>query len=100
MLSYFLVRPQRDDLTVSIVGEQTPESRDFTVPGDISSAAFWLVAAAAQPRSHLLVKDVGLNETRTGCWRYYCVWERTCVKLSRKWTKASRTDRWKSRGTP
>ncbi len=66
MLSYFLVRPQRDDLTVSIVGEQTPESRDFTVPGDVSSAAFWLVAAAAQPRSHLLVKDVGLNETRTG----------------------------------
>jgi 3-phosphoshikimate 1-carboxyvinyltransferase len=66
MLSYFLVRPQRDDLTVSIVGEQTPESRDFSVPGDISSAAFWLVAAAAQPRSHLLVKDVGLNETRTG----------------------------------
>ena len=66
MLSYFLVRPQRDDLTVSITGEQTPESRDFTVPGDISSAAFWLAAAAAQPRSHLLVKNVGLNETRTG----------------------------------
>jgi 3-phosphoshikimate 1-carboxyvinyltransferase len=66
MLSYFLVRPQRDDLTVSIFGEQTPESRDFTVPGDISSAAFWLVAAAAQPRSHLIVQDVGLNETRTG----------------------------------
>ena len=66
MLSYFLVRPQRDDLTVSITGEQTPESRDFTVPGDISSAAFWLVAAAAQSRSHLLVKNVGLNETRTG----------------------------------
>ncbi len=66
MLNYFLVRPQREDLTVSIAGEQTPESRDFTVPGDISSAAFWLVAAAAQPRSHLLVKDVGLNKTRTG----------------------------------
>jgi len=66
MLSYFLVRPLRDDLTVSIMGDQTPESRDFTVPGDISSAAFWLVAAAAQPKSHLLVKDVGLNETRTG----------------------------------
>ena len=66
ILSYFLVRPQREDLTVSLVGEQTPESRDFTVPGDISSAAFWLVAAAAQPHSHLLVKEVGLNETRTG----------------------------------
>jgi 3-phosphoshikimate 1-carboxyvinyltransferase len=66
MLSYYLVRPQIDDLTISVVGGQTPESRDFIVPGDISSAAFWLVAAAAQPRSHLLVKDVGLNETRTG----------------------------------
>ncbi len=66
MLSYFLVRPQKDDLSVSIHGEQTPESRDFTVPGDISSAAFWLVAAAARAHSHLLVKDVGLNETRTG----------------------------------
>ncbi len=66
MLEYFLVRPQKVDLTVSIHGGQTPESRDFQVPGDISSAAFWLVAAAAQPRSHLLVKNVGLNETRTG----------------------------------
>jgi len=66
MLSYFLVRPTRNELSVSIVGGQTPESRDFQVPGDISSAAFWLVAAAAQPGAHLLVKEVGLNETRTG----------------------------------
>ena len=66
MLQYFLVSTQKDDLSVSIFGDQVPESRDFTVPGDISSAAFWLAAAAAQPRSHLLVKDVGLNETRTG----------------------------------
>jgi 3-phosphoshikimate 1-carboxyvinyltransferase len=36
------------------------------VPGDISSAAFWLVAAAAQPGSRLLVRNVGLNPTRTG----------------------------------
>ena len=36
------------------------------MPGDISSAAFWLVAAAAQPRSRLLIKNVGLNKTRTG----------------------------------
>lgn len=66
MLNYFLVRPQKNDLSVSIVGGQVPESRDFTVPGDISSAAFWMVAAAAQPGSHLRIKDVGLNETRTG----------------------------------
>ena len=66
MLEYFLVAPKKNELTVSIYGGQTPESRDFQVPGDISSAAFWLVAAAAQPRSHLLVKNVGLNQTRTG----------------------------------
>lgn len=66
MLEYFLIRPQKNDLTVSLHGGLTPESRDFQVPGDISSAAFWLVAAAAQPRSHLLVKNVGLNGTRTG----------------------------------
>jgi len=66
MLEYFLIRPQKADLTVSIHGGQTPESRDFQIPGDISSAAFWMVAAAAQPRSHLLIKNVGLNETRTG----------------------------------
>lgn len=66
MLEYFLVRPQKHELTVSLHGGQTPESRDFTVPGDISSAAFWLVAAGAQPRSQLLVKNVGLNKTRTG----------------------------------
>jgi 3-phosphoshikimate 1-carboxyvinyltransferase len=66
MLEYFLVRPQKHELTVTIHGEQVPESRDFQVPGDISSAAFWMVAAAAQPRAHMLLKNIGLNETRTG----------------------------------
>jgi 3-phosphoshikimate 1-carboxyvinyltransferase len=65
MLNYFLVRAQRDDEGVTVFGGQVPESRDFSIPGDISSAAFWLVAAAAQPGGHLLVRDVGLNETRT-----------------------------------
>jgi 3-phosphoshikimate 1-carboxyvinyltransferase len=66
MLRYFLVRPQRSDLKVSIIGGQTPESRNFTVPGDLSSAAFWMAAAAAHPASNLLVDNVGLNKTRTG----------------------------------
>src|SRR5213592_3343687 len=66
MLNYFLVRTVKDDNdTVTVFGDQVPESRDFTIPGDISSAAFWLVAAAVQPRGHLLVRDVGLNNTRT-----------------------------------
>lgn len=70
MLEYFLVKLRRDESdgcrSVSLLGGQTLESRDFAVPGDISSAAFWLVAAAAQPGSRLLVKNVGLNPTRTG----------------------------------
>ena len=66
MLNYFLVRTAKEeDGGVSIFGDQVPESRDFTIPGDISSAAFWLVAAAAQPGGHLLVRDCGLNDTRT-----------------------------------
>ena len=65
MLDYFLVPTQKDNGAISIFGDQTPESRDFSIPGDLSSAAFWMVAAAAQPGGHLLVRDVGLNETRT-----------------------------------
>src|SRR5438552_8700896 len=66
MLNYFLVRSTiEDDGSVSVFGEQVPESRDFDIPGDISSAAFWLVAAAAQSRGHLLIRDIGLNDTRT-----------------------------------
>ena len=66
LLNYFLVRTARDvGGSVTVFGDQVPESRDFTIPGDISSAAFWLVAAAAQPRGHLLVRGVGLNDTRT-----------------------------------
>src|SRR5213075_512159 len=66
MMNYFLVRTAREENgAISIFGDQVPESRDFAIPGDISSASFWLVAAAAQPGGHLLVRDVGLNDTRT-----------------------------------
>ena len=66
LLNYFLVRTAQDDNgNITVFGDQVPESRDFTIPGDISSAAFWLAAAAAQPRGHLLVRGVGLNHTRT-----------------------------------
>jgi len=66
MLEYFQVRPIRLGNEITVYGGQTLESRDFEVPGDVSSAAFWLVAAAAQPGAHLLIENVGLNPTRTG----------------------------------
>jgi 3-phosphoshikimate 1-carboxyvinyltransferase len=66
LFNYFLVRTAKNgDGSISVFGDQVPESRDFTIPGDISSAAFWLVAAAAQPAGHLLVREIGLNDTRT-----------------------------------
>src|SRR5438046_1705401 len=66
MLNYFLVRTTTEaNGNVTVFGDQVPESRDFDIPGDISSAAFWLVAAAAQRRGHLLIRNVGLNDTRT-----------------------------------
>src|SRR5437870_5450428 len=66
MFDYVLVRIAVDGSgSVTVFGDQVPESRDFAIPGDISSAAFWLVAAAAQRRGHLLVREVGLNHTRT-----------------------------------
>ena len=41
-------------------------SIDLTIPGDVSSAAFWIVGALIHPNSNLLLKNVGLNSLRTG----------------------------------
>ncbi len=40
--------------------------QNILIPGDISSAAFWMIAASIVPDSDILVKNVGLNPTRTG----------------------------------
>lgn len=66
LFDFFQVRTIRQEHEVFLVGEQTLESRDFLVPGDLSSAALWVVAAAAMPGSHLCIRGVGLNETRAG----------------------------------
>ena len=65
MMASFGITTRREGNAISLDGGQIPQACDFTVPGDISSAAFWLVAAAAIPGSRLLIKDVGLNPTRT-----------------------------------
>ncbi|MDQ2892381.1 MAG: 3-phosphoshikimate 1-carboxyvinyltransferase [Pseudomonadota bacterium] len=51
---------------ISITGEAELSPQSITVPGDPSSAAFWLVAASIVPGSDLVVANVGLNPTRTG----------------------------------
>lgn len=66
MLGFFQVRTVRQENETLLEGGQILESRDFLVPGDLSSAALWVVAAAATPGAHLCIRGVGLNETRTG----------------------------------
>jgi 3-phosphoshikimate 1-carboxyvinyltransferase len=64
-LTAFGRAPEVAGLTVSILGGQSPIAQSLAIPGDFSSAAFWMVAAAG-PGSRLEILDVGLNPTRTG----------------------------------
>ncbi|SNZ10361.1 3-phosphoshikimate 1-carboxyvinyltransferase [Terribacillus aidingensis] len=66
MLTSFGAQVDVSGTTVTIVGGQTLQAADVYVPGDISSAAFFLVAACLVPGSHVTLKNVGLNPTRTG----------------------------------
>jgi 3-phosphoshikimate 1-carboxyvinyltransferase len=51
---------------ISITGPQHLTGQEVTVPGDISSAAFFLVAGAITPNSEITLTNVGMNPTRTG----------------------------------
>jgi 3-phosphoshikimate 1-carboxyvinyltransferase len=54
------------DTEVTITPGATLRGQNVVVPGDISSAAFWLVAGAITPGAELTVENVGLNPSRTG----------------------------------
>lgn len=66
MLEAFGVTITTEGNTIRMDGKQDLTATDIYVPGDISSAAFFLAGAAAKPGSSLLLKKVGLNPTRTG----------------------------------
>jgi len=51
---------------VSVTPGASLQGQDVVVPGDISSAAFWLVAGAITPGADLTIENVGLNPSRTG----------------------------------
>lgn len=55
-----------DGLTAAVHGRPRLVGQRVAVPGDISSAAFFLVAAAIVPGSEVLIRSVGVNPTRTG----------------------------------
>ena len=55
-----------NNLEVSVKGRAHLKPLDMTVPGDFSSAAFFIAAGAVVPGSEILIRDVGINPTRTG----------------------------------
>ncbi len=66
MLTYFGVGLKRAGLKVTIEGRQTLHGRELSIPGDISSASFFMIGAAILPGSKLSILDAGVNPARTG----------------------------------
>jgi 3-phosphoshikimate 1-carboxyvinyltransferase len=66
MLTAFGARVTVDGNTVRLQGRPALKGQTVSVPGDISSAAFLLVAASITPGSDLLIRNVGVNPTRSG----------------------------------
>lgn len=66
MLHHFGADIQVEDKTIRLVGGQKLNGTHVVVPGDISSAAFFLAAGSIVPKSKITLTDVGLNPTRTG----------------------------------
>lgn len=66
MLEAFGAQVEREDLRVRVKGLSQLKAQKVLVPGDLSSAAFLLVAGLVVPNSRLIIKSVGLNPTRNG----------------------------------
>lgn len=66
MLKQFGANIEMEDGVISIEGGQQLHGTHIDVPGDISSAAFFLVAGAIVPNSEVVLKNVGINPTRAG----------------------------------
>lgn len=69
MLNYFGAQVDSEGTTASILPEPILEGRDVKVPGDISSAAYFIAAGLLTPGSEILLENVGINPTRDGFLR-------------------------------
>ena len=61
----FGVRVQKNGEAISVAGGQRLSARELSVPGDVSSATFWMALAAGTPGADIEIEGVGLNPTRT-----------------------------------
>lgn len=66
MLSHFGARVTSEGTTASISPDPELHGLDISVPGDISSAAYFIAAGLLTPGSEILLKNVGINPTRAG----------------------------------
>lgn len=66
MFKQFGASVERFDDGVTVRGGFELNAQEVSVPGDISSAAFFIVAALITPNSEILIRNVGVNPTRTG----------------------------------
>jgi len=66
MLKYLGAPVETKGMTISIEGVSKLEARPITIPGDISSAAFFIVACLLLKSSEIRIKGVGINPARTG----------------------------------
>ena len=69
MLASFGAQVSVDNTTVTIEPEPKLEGQKVQVPGDISSAAYFIAAGLLIPGSEILIKNVGINPTRDGILR-------------------------------
>lgn len=69
MLASFGARITSENTTASIAPEPYLTAREILVPGDISSAAYFIAAGLLTPNSEILLKNVGINPTRDGILR-------------------------------
>lgn len=66
MMGFFGIRLAKRDKTLTLIPHQCWKGAELSVPGDISAASFWLVAALITPNSQVRLNRVGLNDSRTG----------------------------------
>ncbi len=68
MLEYFGIKLERNNNQVRLPDDRIKKlmAREIEIPGDISSAAFFITAALIVPGSEVLIKNVGINPTRSG----------------------------------
>jgi len=66
MLNYFGANIKNENGRITSVPVKQLYGKPVSVPADISSAAFFIVAGLITPNSHIIIKNVGINETRTG----------------------------------